>query len=182
MTRPAPGCSTRPPASWSPEAVAACKAEPSWLPPLFEGPSPVGKVRPAAADEFGLPRALVVAGGGDAAVGALGLGAIAAGEAFISLGTATQLIVTTDRYLRAPDKLVHGFAHALPSRWYAMAAMLNGAGALAFAARLLGETPDALERWAADGYPRPAISCSCLISPASARRSMTLTPVAFSSA
>ena len=141
--------------SWSPEAVAACKAEPSWLPPLFEGPSPVGKVRPAAADEFGLPRALVVAGGGDAAVGALGLGAIAAGEAFISLGTATQLIVTTDRYLRAPDKLVHGFAHALPSRWYAMAAMLNGAGALAFAARLLGETPDALERWAADGYRSP---------------------------
>ena len=61
---------------------------------------------------------------------------IAPGEAFISLGTATQLIVATDRYLSAPEKLVHSFAHALPGRWYAMAAMLNGAGALAFAARL----------------------------------------------
>ena len=60
------------------------------------------------------------------------------GEAFISLGTATQLIVATERYLSAPEKLVHSFAHALPGRWYAMAAMLNGAGALAFAARLLG--------------------------------------------
>jgi xylulokinase len=33
--------------------------------------------------------------------------------------------------------------------------MLNGAGALAFAARLLGKTPDALEREAADGYRGP---------------------------
>ncbi len=141
--------------TWSTEALAACSAEPSWMPPLFEAPSPVGEVRHAAADEFGLPRALVVAGGGDAAVGALGLGAIAPGQAFISLGTATQLIVTTDRYLKAPDKLVHSFAHALPGRWYAMAAMLNGAGALAFLGRLLGETPDSLERWAADGYRGP---------------------------
>ena len=36
-----------------------------------------------------------------------------------------------------------------------MAAMLNGAGALAFAARLLGKTPDVLEREAADGYWGP---------------------------
>ena len=66
-----------------------------------------------------------------------------------------QLIVATDRYLSAPERLVHSFAHALPGRWYAMAAMLNGAGALAFAARLLGKTPDALERAAADGYRGP---------------------------
>jgi xylulokinase len=33
--------------------------------------------------------------------------------------------------------------------------MLNGAGALAFAGRVLGETPDVLERWAADGYRSP---------------------------
>ncbi|HKN29389.1 MAG TPA: xylulokinase [Roseiarcus sp.] len=142
--------------AWSTEAIAACSAEPAWAPPLFEGSSPVGKIRPAAAEEFGLPRGLVIAtGGGDAPVGAVGLGAIAPGQAFISLGTATQLILATDRYISAPDKLVHTFAHALPGRWYAMAAMLNGAGALAFAGRLLGETPDSLERAAADGYRGP---------------------------
>ena len=144
------------PRAWSAEAIAACSAEPAWAPPLFEGSSPVGKVSPAAAEEFGLPRDLVIAaGGGDAAVGAVGLGAIAPGQAFISLGTATQLIVATDRYISAPDKLVHSFAHALPGRWYAMAAMLNGAGALAFAGRLLGESPASLERAAADGYRGP---------------------------
>ncbi len=50
---------------------------------------------------------------------------------------------------------MHSFAHALPNRWYAMAAMLNGAGALAFAGRLLGASPDALEREAAADYPGP---------------------------
>ena len=142
--------------SWSAEAIAACAAEPAWAPRLHEGSEAVGVVSAAAAAEFGLPQgAVVAAGGGDAAVGAVGLGAIAPGDAFISLGTATQLIVATERYLAAPEKLVHGFAHALPGRWYAMAAMLNGAGALAFAARLLGSSPDVLEREAAEGYSGP---------------------------
>jgi xylulokinase len=140
---------------WSPEAFDACDADLAWAPPLFEGSAPVGRIRPAAADALGLPHGvLLAAGGGDAAVGAVGLGAIAPGEAFISLGTATQLIVATDKYMSAPEKLVHAFAHALPNRWFAMAAMLNGAGALAFAGRLLGASPDALEREAAD-YPGP---------------------------
>ena len=142
--------------AWSPEAFLACEADPAWAPRLFEGSAPAGRIRPEAADELGLPRGvLLAAGGGDAAVGAVGLGAIAPGEAFISLGTATQLIVATGRYMSAPEKLVHSFAHALPNRWYAMAAMLNGAGALAFAGRLLGASPDALEREAAEEYHGP---------------------------
>jgi xylulokinase len=142
--------------TWSAEAIAACDAELAWAPRLFEGSEAAGTIRPSASDELGLPRgAIVAAGGGDAAVGAVGLGAIKPGEAFISLGTATQLIVATDRYLSAPERLVHAFAHALPGRWYAMAAMLNGAGALAFVGRLLGDAPEALERVAAEGYAEP---------------------------
>ena len=58
---------------------------------------PSAALRPAIADELGLPRDVVVAaGGGDAAVGAVALGAIRPGDAFISLGTASQL----DRRLR----------------------------------------------------------------------------------
>jgi xylulokinase len=141
---------------WSADAIAACGAESAWTPRLWEGSDAVGTLRPAAAEELGLPAGVVVAaGGGDAAVGAVGLGAIAPGGAFISLGTATQLIVATERYLSAPEKLVHSFAHALPGRWYAMAAMLNGAGALAFAARLLDSSPEALEHEAAEGYRGP---------------------------
>src|SRR5580658_630731 len=142
--------------AWSAEAFLACEANPAWAPRLFEGSAPAGRIRPEAADELGLPRGvLLAAGGGDAAAGAVGLGAIAPGEAFISLGTAAQLIVATGRYMSAPEKLVHSFAHALPNRWYAMAAMLNGAGALAFAGRLLGAPPETLEREAAADYHGP---------------------------
>jgi xylulokinase len=142
--------------AWSTEAFVACEADPAWAPPLIEGSAPAGRIGPKAADEFGLPRGVrLAAGGGDAAVGAIGLGAIGPGEAFISLGTATQLIVAADRYRGAPEKLVHAFAHALPNRWYAMAAMLNGAGALAFAGRLLCASTDALEREAAADYHGP---------------------------
>ena len=142
--------------AWSAEAFGACDADPAWAPLLFEGSAPAGRIRPKAADALGLPHGvLTAAGGGDAAAGAVGLGAIGPGEAFISLGTATQLIVATGRYMSAPEKLVHAFAHALPDRWYAMAAMLNGAGALAFAGRLLSAPPDALEREAAADYPGP---------------------------
>jgi xylulokinase len=141
---------------WSAAALAASGVEPSLVPPLAEGSRASAGLRPAIADELGLPRDVVVAaGGGDAAVGAVGLGAIRPGDAFISLGTATQLIVASDVYRAAPEKLVHSFAHALPGRWYRMAAMLNGAGALAFASRLVGAEVAELEREASDHYRGP---------------------------
>ena len=141
---------------WSPAALAASGVESSLVPALAEGSAAVAGVRPEIADELGLPRGTVVAaGGGDAAVGAVALGAIRPGEAYISLGTASQLIVASDAYRAAPEKLVHSFAHALPGRWYRMAAMLNGAGALAYAARLLGADIAELERDAGADYRGP---------------------------
>ena len=141
---------------WSPEALAASGVDPALAPPLAEGCEAVAPLSASAAEAFGLPRgAVVAAGGGDAAVGAVGLGAIRPGDAFVSLGTSTQLIVAADRYSAAPERLVHSFAHALPGRWYRMAAMLNGAGALAFAGRLFGREVGELEADAAKDYRGP---------------------------
>ena len=141
---------------WSAEALEASGVDIALMPPLAEGSDAVGFLRDEIADRFGLPRHVVVAaGGGDAAVGAVGIGAVRPGAAFVSLGTAAQLIVASDAYRAAPERLVHSFAHALPRRWYRMAAMLNGAGALAFAARLFGASADELEREAALDYRGP---------------------------
>jgi xylulokinase len=142
--------------AWSPPALAASAAAPAQAPPLVEGSQPAGRLTREAAEALGLPRDVAVAaGGGDAAVGAVALGAVRPGDAFISLGTACQWIVASDAYRAAPELLVHSFAHALPQRWYRMAAMLNGAGALAFAARLLGGEVAALEAEAAADYRGP---------------------------
>lgn len=143
--------------TWSQHALTASGLDPSFLPPLLEGSARAGRLRTEVADRFGLPRgALVAAGGGDAAVGAVGLGAAAPGAAFISLGTAAQLIVTADCYQPRPSALlVHGFAHCLPGLWYNMAAMLNGAGTLAFLSRLFEAEPALLEAEAARDYLGP---------------------------
>ena len=136
--------------AWCAPAIEACGARLAQAPGLVEASQAVGRIRPEAADALGLPRDVVIgAGGGDAPVGAVGLGAIHSGDAFISLGTASQLVVVSDRYAAAPETLVHSFAHAAPARWYRMGAMLTGASALAFAARLFQTDVATLEREAA---------------------------------
>lgn len=126
---------------WSPEIAEACGISLSLLPAALEGSAVSGQVSGAVAASWGLaPGTLVAAGAGDAAAGAIGSGAVNPGDAFISIGTATQYFVARDNYRPAPEHLVHTFCHGLPNRWFQMAALLNGAGALAWAAGLLGET------------------------------------------
>ena len=63
------------------EALAASGVDPACAPRLVEGSERGRAARAGVADALGLPRRTVVAaGGGDAAVGAVGIGAIAAGR------------------------------------------------------------------------------------------------------
>ena len=126
---------------WSAPILAACGVEAGQLPELVEGEQPGGTLLGAVAGDWGIEgRDIVVAGGGgDAATGAIGIGAIADGDAYISLGTSAQLFVTTAQYRPAPQGGVQAFAHALSGLWFQAAAVLNGASALAWVARLLGE-------------------------------------------
>jgi xylulokinase len=114
----------------------------SLLPAALEGSAVSGQLRGAVAQAWGLsPGTIVAAGAGDAAAGAIASGAIDEGDAFISLGTAAQYFVARADYNPAPQHLIHSFCHGLPGRWFQMAALLNGAGALAWAAGLMGR-PD----------------------------------------
>ncbi len=126
---------------WSPEIAAACGIPLSLLPPVLEGSAMAGALRAPVAAAWGLkPGTLIATGTGDAAAGAIAAGAVNEGDAFISLGTAAQYFVARESYRPAPEHLVHSFCHGLPQRWFQMAALLNGAGALAWAAALLGKT------------------------------------------
>jgi xylulokinase len=123
---------------WSDEALAATGLDRARMARLTEGSAPSGTLRAEVAARWGLKPGIPVAGGGgDAAAGAVGLGAIADGSAFLSLGTSGQLFVTTDAFRSAPETVIHAFCHAVPGRWFQMAAMLNGASCLAWAAGLM---------------------------------------------
>ena len=124
---------------WSPAIAAAVGIPLSKLPTPLEGSTVSGLLQGVVAKAWGLaPGTIVATGAGDAAAGAVASGAVNAGDAFISLGTATQYFVARESYHPAPEHLIHTFCHALPGRWFQMAALLNGAGALAWAADLLG--------------------------------------------
>ena len=126
---------------WNEAALAACGLERSQMPVLVEGSAPGGYLRADIAQRWGLPPNIVIAGGGgDAAVGGIGIGAINNGDGFLSLGTSGQFFVATERYQPKPEVLLHSFAHCIPQRWYQMAAMLNGASCLAWAAGIVQET------------------------------------------
>ena len=149
--------------SWSDAALAATGLDRSRMPRLTEGSTAAGTLSPEVARSWGLSGSVVVAGGGgDAAAGAVGLGAVEDGAAFLSLGTSGQLFVVTKDFRAAPETLIHAFAHAIPGRWFQMAAMLNGASCLAWLAGILGaEIGDLLQR-AEAGFEGPG---SCLFLP-----------------
>ena len=130
---------------WSDVALAACGLSRAHMPRLVEGSAPSGRLSPELAARWGMSSAPVVAGGaGDNAATAVGLGAIAPGDAFLSLGTSGVLWVTTDRFAPNPASAVHAFAHAIPDRWHQMGVMLSAASCLAWWAGVAGASAEAL--------------------------------------
>jgi len=116
---------------WSPEVERALDIDPAWLPRTFEGPAVTGTVTDAAAEATGLrPGTPVVAGGGDQAANAVGVGVVGPGAMALSVGTSGVVFAATDRPLHDPAGRVHAFCHAVPGRWHFMSVMLSAAGSL----------------------------------------------------
>jgi xylulokinase len=116
---------------WSPEIVDALAIERRWLPPTFEGPRATGAITGAAASATGLRVGIpVVAGGGDQAAAAVGVGSVVPGVSSLSLGTSGVLFTTTERPAIESEGRLHAFCHALPDRWHLMGVMLSAAGSL----------------------------------------------------
>lgn len=125
---------------WSNELCAVSATDPKWLPNLFEGTEVSGTLTQEAAELLNLkPGIVIAAGAGDAAAGAMGIGAVNDGDSFISLGTSGQLFVVTDRYSPSPQTATHAYAHCVPERWFLMAAMLNGASPMSWFAGVAKE-------------------------------------------
>ncbi len=116
---------------WSAEVLDALEVDPSWLPPTFEGPEATGTITAAAAAATGLRAGTpVVAGGGDQAANAVGVGAVNEGTVALSLGTSGVVFATTNQPLFEAAGRVHAFCHSVPGRWHMMSVMLSAAGSL----------------------------------------------------
>lgn len=141
---------------WSERLCRISATDLAWLPEVRDGTEIAGELLPGPAKELGLAPGIPVAiGGGDAAAGAVGIGAVSAGDGFISLGTSGQLFVTTSDYRPNPASRIHAYAHTIPDHWFQMAAMLNGARPLAWLAGLLNRPIEQLLAEAETARPGP---------------------------
>lgn len=125
---------------WNDDLLAATGLSRQQMPRLFEGPEITGRLRAEVAQRFGLGQIPVMAGAGDNAAGAIGMGIVQPGQAMLSLGTSGVFFVATDGFRANPAQGVHSFCHALPRTWHLMSVMLSAASCLDHTQRLTGHT------------------------------------------
>lgn len=123
---------------WSDELLAATGLNRSHMPALFEGSQITGELLASIAQRWHMPVVPVVAGGGDNAAGAVGVGLYRSGQAMLSLGTSGVYFAVSDGFLSNPESAVHSFCHALPNTWHLMSVMLSAASCLDWVAKLTG--------------------------------------------
>lgn len=136
---------------WSKAVLESLEIDPAWLPSTFEGPEVTGSVSLQAAEATGLRAGTpVVAGGGDQAAQAVGVGAVEAGIVALTLGTSGVVFASTEEPFFEPEGRLHAFCHAVPRRWHLMGVMLSAGGSL---------------RWYRDALA-PGVGFDALLAPA----------------
>ena len=118
---------------WSDEVLAALEIPREWLPPAYESTE--------------------VAGAGDQAAGALGVGIDAPGPLSVALGTSGVVFGVLPGYRADPEARLHTFCHAVPGTWHAMGVMLSAAGSLRWLRNVVGAEEATLVREAGTWEP-----------------------------
>lgn len=106
---------------WSSETLEAVGIKASCLPSLYESQEVCGQISSAGREATGLAVGTrVVAGAGDQAAGAVGMGIVAPGAVSATIGTSGVVFAATDEPLRDSRGRLHTFCHAIPNRWHVM--------------------------------------------------------------
>lgn len=126
---------------WSDKLLSATGLTRKHMPKLYEGTQITGYLNKQAAKQWGMNEIPIVAGGGDNAAGAIGVGLTQPGQAMISLGTSGVYFAVSDGFLANPESALHSFCHALPNTWHTMSVILSAASCLDWVANLIGQ-PD----------------------------------------
>ena len=106
---------------WSETILDALEIDRACLPALFESQEICGRVSAAGGQATGLREGTpVVAGAGDQAAGAVGMGIVRPGAVSATIGTSGVVFAATDRPALDKRGRVHTFCHAVPGRWHVM--------------------------------------------------------------
>ncbi len=166
--------------NWNKSLLNACGLDIENMPKLFEGNQITGYLRPTLAKQWKMKSVPIVAGGGDNAAGAIGIGLYQTGQAMLSLGTSGVYFVVSDEFQANPQKAVHSFCHALPDRWHLMSVILSAASAVDWAVKSLGFKDISTLFQQVEASQTASDAIFYRIYRVSVRRIMTLTPKAYS--
>ncbi|MGB2668311.1 MAG: xylulokinase, partial [Candidatus Acidiferrum sp.] len=113
---------------WSKPMLEISRIDEGLLPKVFESPEISGLVHEEGARLAGLrPGIPVVAGAGDQAAGAVGMGIVKPGAVSATIGTSGVVFAATSAPVLEPKGRIHTFCHAIPNRWHVMG-VTQGAG------------------------------------------------------
>lgn len=106
---------------WSQAMLDAAELDERLLPKVFESPEITGHVSKEGAAMTGLKEGTpVVAGAGDQAAGAVGMGIVRPGAVSATIGTSGVVFAATAKPALDTGGRVHTFCHAIPERWHVM--------------------------------------------------------------
>src|SRR5277367_906767 len=106
---------------WSREMLDAAEMSEALLPNLFESTEISAKISVEGAAATGLRAGTpVVAGAGDQAAGAIGMGVVSSGTVSATIGTSGVVLAATSAPALDPKGRLHTFCHAVPGRWMVM--------------------------------------------------------------
>jgi xylulokinase len=106
---------------WSAPMADTSGIDPEILPEIFESPDISGRISEEGARATGLCVGTpVVAGAGDQAAGAVGMGIVRPGAVSATIGTSGVVFAATSAPTMDPHGRIHTFCHAVPGRWHVM--------------------------------------------------------------
>lgn len=126
------GCLNLASRQWDGEILKALDFSPSLFPTVVESTAIAGRLKPTIAQQTGLPDGLpIIAGGGDNAAAAIGLGISSThlNRGSLSIGTSGVIFVPCDRPIPDPAGRVHLFCHA-DGGYHLLGVTLAAGGAL----------------------------------------------------
>lgn len=105
--------------AWSQEMLDALEIDSRILPRVYESIEPTGTVSKSGAQATGLIEGtLVIAGAGDNAAGAVGMGVVSPGTVSATIGTSGVVFAVTEQPVLDPKGRIHTLCHAVPGRWH----------------------------------------------------------------
>jgi xylulokinase len=106
---------------WAQAILDAVDIDRALLPAVLESPEVSARVSRSAAEATGLAAGTpIVAGAGDQAAGAVGMGITRPGAVSVTIGTSGVVFAATERPVLDPRGRLHTFCHAIPDRWHVM--------------------------------------------------------------